>query len=149
MDIIDGMKELAHLARQIDHIELNKQILTLQQQVMELLEEKRDLEERLLEASRNNDVRELVTSPNDGMVALPQPPAGPINEKIVESVAAELPAQPWPAGIHREIATRLSISRTQAWQAIDTLIQRGRFLPQMEGRVYEPDDAADPGLERL
>ena len=56
-------------------------------------------------------------------------------EDILEKVANELPKQPWPKNIHREIATKLQISNRAVHKAIDELIRVGRFSPQWKGKV--------------
>lgn len=48
-------------------------------------------------------------------------------EHILDSVKMILPAQPWPVGIHKEVADKLSISHTRASNLIATLIERGDF----------------------
>jgi len=90
---------------------------------------------------------ELAKETQHKMVALSQlPPAGRITQETIEAVAAELPAQPWPTGTHKNIAAKLSLSHQQIGRAIDELIRQGRCFPQIDGRVYEPrrEEAASP-----
>lgn len=67
--------------------------------------------------------------------SLPQPE---LTEGMIERIRAKLPAQPWPTGIHRAIASDLCVPPHLVNQAIDVLIGRGVFLPQADGKVLDP-----------
>jgi molecular chaperone HtpG len=56
------------------------------------------------------------------------------DEQLLSNVRSLLPADSWPAGIHRTIATQLNISNRLAFNAISTLL--------VEGRVAMPKKAS-------
>jgi len=58
-----------------------------------------------------------------------------VNEAIVLKVKEKLPDQPWPVGVHKEIAEELGIKSSLVYSAISQLILRGEFQPQMEGKI--------------
>ena len=58
-----------------------------------------------------------------------------MSEYEVKSVEKELPLQPWSTGIHKEIAADLGMSNQDVSSAISTLIARGVFQPQFNGKV--------------
>ena len=57
---------------------------------------------------------------------------------FINSVRDALPPQPWPKGIHTEIAVRLGSTGSKIQKAIGKLIAAGVFRPQIDGVVYEP-----------
>jgi hypothetical protein len=71
------------------------------------------------------------------LVAAPEPKLS-LEEEIIESVAVRLPEQPWPSGIHKEVAEKLGLTATTAQRAIQELIKRGRFLHQKDGMLFRP-----------
>lgn len=61
-----------------------------------------------------------------------------LDESFIDAVRKLLPAQPWPKDIHKMIAVSMGKSNAQVARAINLLIQRGVFLPQIAGVVYRP-----------
>jgi hypothetical protein len=80
----------------------------------------------------------------------PRPSKDPTEDKplVVEealtTVQSLLPAQPWPPGIHKEIAVKTGLSNRQAAIAINELIRRGVFQPQEGGKIAEDEDEKEP-----
>lgn len=79
-----------------------------------------------------------------GRPAVPEPFGGPqelsgIEEEMVQEVRALLPTQPWPVGIHKEIAGKLGITNSQASKCINKLIRRGEFKHQSDGAPLPED----------
>lgn len=56
-----------------------------------------------------------------------------LTDKMVENVRHALPLQPWPKGIHREVATSLDLPPNIVQRAIKRLISSGAFMDQYEG----------------
>ena len=77
---------------------------------------------------------------------VPQSPAAespaPLAPELLMAVKSSLPPQPWPIGIHREVAAKLDIGPGIAWQAIGELIRQGVFSPQNEGKVIQPEPSS-------
>lgn len=71
--------------------------------------------------------------------ALPGVVEEPISEAVIERVRTALPKQPWPTGVHRDIAEQLGIPVPVARRSIEELIKRGDFCPQDHGVVQYPD----------
>jgi hypothetical protein len=67
-----------------------------------------------------------------------------VDEQTLTTVQGLLPAQPWPTGIHKEIAVRLGISNRQAAIAINELVRRGIFQPQAGGEISEDEIEKEP-----
>lgn len=70
-----------------------------------------------------------------------------LSEDVLAKVDAALPNQPWPPGIHREIAKRLGISKRMVSAAITTLMLTGKRMKQLDGVVYDTEGnevARDP-----
>jgi len=63
------------------------------------------------------------------------PLAKAIPENIIEAVASALPSQPWPQGIHKEVALKLGMSTKIVSIAIQELIRRGIFFHQIDGSI--------------
>ena len=60
-------------------------------------------------------------------------------DEVVEQVRDRLPAQPWPKGIHRDVAKDLGLPPALVSKCINILIHKHVFNPQMEGIVYLPE----------
>ncbi len=60
-----------------------------------------------------------------------------LDEVLIQRVKESLPEQPWPKGIHKEIATKLNASNRKVSSAIQTLIQQGIFRQQADGKLIE------------
>ena len=78
--------------------------------------------------------------------AIDDPPQQPITSELIEQVRTRLPKQPWPQGIHREIATEFEIPLSVVRRTIEELIRRGDFHPQENGVVQHRDkpEAEEP-----
>ena len=57
--------------------------------------------------------------------------------EFLDKVKAELPNQPWPIGIHKTIASKLSCSNGKVSQAINELVENGSVYKQKDGVVYD------------
>ena len=60
----------------------------------------------------------------------------PITEEFLNQVELLLPVQPWPTGVHKEVAEKLETSPSHVSRAIDQLIKSGRVHNQIDGKVY-------------
>jgi len=73
--------------------------------------------------------------------------------EILFAIREMLPAQPWPDGIHREIAEKLGISNKIVNKYIDELIRRGEFMQQIDGQLFPagengmPVETVDPPMD--
>jgi uncharacterized protein (DUF983 family) len=65
------------------------------------------------------------------------PPVSSVTPEFVSRVRLELPAQPWPTGIHKKIAERLSVAPSKVQKAIRVLILSGIFKHQVDGTVVD------------
>jgi len=68
-----------------------------------------------------------------------------LNLEILFAVREMLPSQPWPDGIHKEIAEKLGISNKTVNKYISELIERGDFMPQVDGQLFPPSESEEPG----
>lgn len=77
------------------------------------------------------------------LMASERPPeaAQTIEEDILTQVKRMLPAQPWPPGIHKQIAEKLGITNSLASRCINELIRRGDCEDQVAGSVLHSEDA--------
>lgn len=76
-----------------------------------------------------------VADPPTVVVAVAPTKAKYEDEDLLSRVRPLLPTQPWPTGIHREIAARLGIPPHLAWECIAELIRRAEFMPQSGGQI--------------
>lgn len=60
------------------------------------------------------------------------------HEREIDLIKKHLPEQPWPKGIHKTVADKCELSNTKVQQAIQVLIKKGVFNPQVDGKVYVP-----------
>ena len=60
-----------------------------------------------------------------------------LDEKTLQTVSGLLPPQPWEKGIHKEIAEKLGTTNKLISMAIQQLIMKKVFKPQIDGAVYE------------
>lgn len=58
-----------------------------------------------------------------------------ITDDFLDIVKQELPAQPWPAGVHKTIAAQLGCSNSKVYRSIDLLIEKGYFKEQIDGVI--------------
>lgn len=77
----------------------------------------------------------------DAQLAQGAPTYG-LDEALIQAAREFLPAQPWPSGIHRELADKLGLSPSLASKYIRVLIKRGDFLEQIDGQVVPSNPAA-------
>ena len=59
-----------------------------------------------------------------------------ITEELIEQVKKELPPQPWPVGIHREVGNKIGVPTRFVKQAMEILIDRGEAYVQHNGKIY-------------
>lgn len=59
-----------------------------------------------------------------------------LTEVTIGIVEKAMPPQPWPKGIHKKVIAELGISKHVFDQAIQELIRRGVFQPQIDGVIY-------------
>lgn len=74
----------------------------------------------------------------------------PLSSEFLDQVEMLLPAQPWPSGIHHEIAEKLSCTPSRVTKATNELIRAGRCKSQVDGVVIEQDkpEAENSGESR-
>ena len=60
-----------------------------------------------------------------------------IDEEFIETVKEMLPAQPWPVGIHKTIASQLGCTNSKVSRTIETLIDTGFFKKQINGQIVD------------
>ena len=58
-----------------------------------------------------------------------------ITDEFLELVKAELPKQPWPAGVHKTIAAKLGCTNGKVYRSIDMLIEKGYCREQKDGVI--------------
>jgi len=58
-----------------------------------------------------------------------------VNEELIASVKDSLPEQPWPKGIHKDIAKSIGSSNRKVSAAINILIERKEFFNQKNGVI--------------
>lgn len=64
-----------------------------------------------------------------------------LDEELLTAVKELLPTQPWPAGIHHEIADKLDLTPTQTSKYIRELIRRGDFIDQVNNSTLSRMEA--------
>ncbi len=65
-----------------------------------------------------------------------------LESKFISAVRAALPPQPWPKGIHKEVAEELGTTGREVQKAIAILISDGIFQHQVNGVVVEDIQSA-------
>jgi hypothetical protein len=63
-----------------------------------------------------------------------------IDLKLLAQVRSMLPSQPWPPGVHKEIAEKLGMGRNSVSKYIQELIRVGDFMEQQDGQLIPPGD---------
>lgn len=63
-----------------------------------------------------------------------------ITEDFLKRVAEALPPQPWPMGIHKEIARQLECNPSAVSQAISIQVDRGVFRKQINGVLVDTEE---------
>jgi len=71
----------------------------------------------------------------------------PLTEEFVTQVDMLLPVQPWPTGIHVEIAEKLEVGKNKVHRAIYELIRSGRRLKQVDGILYDAQGEIIPVMD--
>jgi hypothetical protein len=61
-----------------------------------------------------------------------------LSEQIIAEIKEALPPQPWPKGIHKEVAKKLNLTPSSVSRVIQKFIQDGKFLPQINGVLFKP-----------
>lgn len=75
----------------------------------------------------------------------PAPKPTDLDASILLQVREMLPPQPWPTGIHKEIADKLDLPPSIVTKCIAELIRLGEFMEQIEGQIIpKSDSAANP-----
>jgi hypothetical protein len=64
-------------------------------------------------------------------------PFPPLHDEFLAQVDMLLSAQPWPRGIHIEVAEKLGVPRIKVQRAIEQLIRSGRRIQQVDGILYD------------
>lgn len=64
-------------------------------------------------------------------------------DELIERVKQKLPQQPWPTGIHKQIAQELGVTNHQVSYIINRLIRNGVFVPQIDGILYYKREVVD------
>ena len=65
-------------------------------------------------------------------------PARETTEDFLKAVQSLMPSQPWPSGAGRDVAKKLAVSPSEVSRAVNELIRRGVYKPQIKGVLYEP-----------
>lgn len=61
-----------------------------------------------------------------------------LTEELIQSVKDNLPPQPWPTGIGKDVSLKLGLPKSLVASAIQKLIRRGVFKVQFDGKMYVP-----------
>jgi hypothetical protein len=61
----------------------------------------------------------------------------PLPDEFLSQVDNLLPAQPWPTGVHIEVAEKLEVGKSKVQRAIAQLIKSGRRFEQVDGILYD------------
>ena len=92
---------------------------------------------------RRAEKRGYLTTTITTMDGMYKPVKIPMDEALISRVQENLPAQPWPSGVHKVIAQQLCVSNGTVSHAIQVLIQRGVFKQQINGVVLEKRQATN------
>lgn len=63
-----------------------------------------------------------------------------VNAEFISKVEQMLPKQPWPIGIHREIASKFKCYPSAVSDAISALIDSGKVYRQKDGILFDDED---------
>lgn len=68
----------------------------------------------------------------------PRPPidGALLTEETIQKVRNAMPLQPWPKGTHKKVMEDLGLSKHVFDRAIQELMRRGVFHPQVDGELY-------------
>lgn len=70
-------------------------------------------------------------------------PVHPINEELLDRVKEAMPPQPWPKGTTKRVAADLELPTKVASKAVQELIRRGIFQPQIDGQLYAKEESTE------
>ena len=59
-----------------------------------------------------------------------------LDADLLAAVKEILPPQPWPNGIHKEVAEKLGLTNGQVAKYVKELIRRGDFMEQIDGELF-------------
>lgn len=63
-----------------------------------------------------------------------------MDEEVLKSVEQAMPPQPWPKGATKRVAAELGLSTQMARGAVNELVRRGVFKPQIDGQLYVKEE---------
>ena len=66
---------------------------------------------------------------------LQRTPTG-LDTELLAAVKELLPPQPWPSGVHKEVAEKVGLTNGQVAKYIKELIRRGDFVEQVDGELF-------------
>ncbi|MCA1592731.1 MAG: hypothetical protein LC754_08800, partial [Acidobacteria bacterium] len=75
----------------------------------------------------------------NGDVSLPAVPLE-LDLQVLETVKTALPPQPWPKGVHVEVAAKIDLNEKEVRRYIRELIRRGDFMEQVDGELFPPGE---------
>lgn len=64
----------------------------------------------------------------------------------IAAVKDLLPARPWPSGLHKDIADKLSLTAEQVSRCIAELVRRGNFMQETHGKLLPAGGLAEHSL---
>ncbi|MCK4824218.1 hypothetical protein KA005_51175 [bacterium] len=62
-----------------------------------------------------------------------------IKDEDLQTVKNLLPEQPWPKGVHKLVAEKSGLTNETVHRAIQELIKKGVFKPQIDGKLFVPE----------
>lgn len=65
-----------------------------------------------------------------------------IDPDLLMAIKELLPPQPWPSGVHKEIAEKVGLTNGQITRYIKELIRRGDFMEQVDGELFPNGEAS-------
>jgi hypothetical protein len=63
-----------------------------------------------------------------------------LSDELINRVREKLPAQPWPKGVHLQVAAELGVTANTVQKVIQRLIATGVFMDQFNGRLCTTDE---------
>jgi hypothetical protein len=73
---------------------------------------------------------------SEELLALGIQPSTGLDADLLAAVKELLPPQPWPSGVHKEIAEKVGLTSGQVAKYIEELIRRGDFMEQIDGELF-------------
>lgn len=68
-----------------------------------------------------------------------QRPLTGLDAELLASIKELLPPQPWPQGVHKEVADKVGLTYGQVAKYIKELIRRGDFMEQVDGELFNQE----------